>query len=179
MSSDAADNRIRAALEAGDLVALTLVWDHYADDLFALLLSVLGSWHDAEDVLQEVFMKIARRRQLVATARNLRSYLLGMARHEAINLINRRPRHDELTDAAAPWLEPTDSGVSAPEMAQKLAVALAALPEEQRTVVTLKVFREMTFQGIADALDIPPDTAASRYRYGLKKLRTLMRDERP
>jgi RNA polymerase sigma-70 factor (ECF subfamily) len=53
--------------------------------------------------------------------------------------------------------------------------ALGDLPPEQRAVIHLKLWEELTFEQIAEALDIPPNTAASRYRYGLDKLRERLR----
>ena len=58
---------------------------------------------------------------------------------------------------------------------EALAKALAELPSEQRAVVHLKLWERWTFEQIAAALEIPPNTAASRYRYGLDKLRDLLR----
>jgi len=52
---------------------------------------------------------------------------------------------------------------------------LGELPAEQRAVVHLKLWEEFTFETIATALDISPNTAASRYRYGLDKLRDRLR----
>jgi RNA polymerase sigma-70 factor (ECF subfamily) len=56
-----------------------------------------------------------------------------------------------------------------------LTNALAELPPEQRAVVHLKLWEHLTLDAIATLLDIPPNTAASRYRYGIDKLRTLLR----
>jgi len=56
-----------------------------------------------------------------------------------------------------------------------LAEALAELPEDQRAVVHLKLWDGLTFEQIAGALEIPLNTAASRYRYGLDKLRGRLR----
>jgi RNA polymerase sigma-70 factor (ECF subfamily) len=56
-----------------------------------------------------------------------------------------------------------------------LSAALGELPPDQRAVLHLKLWEEFTFERIAEALGIPPNTAASRYRYGIDKLRTLLR----
>jgi len=56
-----------------------------------------------------------------------------------------------------------------------LSVALGELPAEQRSVVHLKLWEGLTFEQIAEVLDVPPNTAASRYRYGLDKLRGRLR----
>jgi RNA polymerase sigma-70 factor (ECF subfamily) len=58
---------------------------------------------------------------------------------------------------------------------QELATALGELPEDQRAVVHLKLWEGLTFEEIASVLEIPPNTAASRYRYGLDKLRGRLR----
>ena len=64
---------------------------------------------------------------------------------------------------------------SAPSFREALASALGDLPPEQRAVVHLKLWEGMTFEAIAGLLGIPSNTAASRYRYALEKLRTLLR----
>jgi RNA polymerase sigma-70 factor (ECF subfamily) len=53
--------------------------------------------------------------------------------------------------------------------------ALRRLPEEQREVIVLRVWGQLSFQEIADALEAPPNTVASRYRYGLAKLRDILK----
>jgi RNA polymerase sigma-70 factor (ECF subfamily) len=53
-------------------------------------------------------------------------------------------------------------------------VGLRTLPPEQREVLHLKVYEQMTFAQIATALNIPPNTAASRYRYAMDKLRKAL-----
>jgi RNA polymerase sigma-70 factor (ECF subfamily) len=58
---------------------------------------------------------------------------------------------------------------------EELAAALRELPEKQRAVMHLKLWEGLTFGEIADALEISPNTAASRYRYGLDKLRERLR----
>jgi RNA polymerase sigma-70 factor (ECF subfamily) len=58
---------------------------------------------------------------------------------------------------------------------EKLAEALGELPPDQRAVVHLKLWENLTFEAIAETLEIPLNTAASRYRYGLDKLRERLR----
>ena len=66
-----------------------------------------------------------------------------------------------------------DGGVEAQEQSRLIQAAMSKLPEPYREVVTLKVWGELTFAEIAAALEIPANTAASRYRYGLAELRKL------
>ena len=76
----------------------------------------------------------------------------------------------ETAQVFAPASDPDEAAYRA-----ELANALAELPAEQRAVVHLKLWENLTFEQIADTLEIPPNTAASRYRYGLDKLRERLR----
>jgi RNA polymerase sigma-70 factor, ECF subfamily len=68
------------------------------------------------------------------------------------------------------WLE---SSSDSTETALALQSALRVLPEEQREVVVLRIWGQLTFDEIAGVVDISPNTAASRYRYGLMKLKEV------
>ena len=168
------DSQIQAMLEADDSSALELIWDRYADALFGYLVSLLRSRHDAEDVQQTVFVQIARSHQLVAKAGCLKSYLFSMARNAATNFTRQRKRNERLRAECDVWLLPAKDTDSPMLDRDEMAAALEALPEAQRTVVILKVYQDMTFCEIAEALGISENTAASRYRYGKEKLRKLM-----
>ena len=174
------ERRIRSGLLAGDPAALELIWNHHADALLTVLRGILFSRHDAEDALQEVFLRIARKYRAVAAARNLKGYLLRMARNAAIDQIHRLRRIQARDRAAqADWLVPETPRPGDPEQGARLAGFLQEVPEEQRTILLLKVYQDLTFQEIAHQLDISANTAASRFRYGLAKLRALLGKDRP
>jgi|GEM_PF-2835547 len=79
------DAAIRQALQADAEAALDLIWAAYGRLLFALVAGIIDSRHDAEEVQQELFMRIARQRHRLARADNLRAYLCTMARHAAVS----------------------------------------------------------------------------------------------
>jgi RNA polymerase sigma-70 factor, ECF subfamily len=174
------DTAIRQALQADAEHALDLIWDHHGALLFTLIAGIVGSHHDAEEVQQEVFIQIARQRGRVARANNLRAYLCAMARHAALSWLRSPQRREEPTDPHDFWLvaSPEESRTEGSETATAIARALAELPEEQRTVVVLKLYQGLTFQEIAGILQIPLNTAASRYRYALEKLRPALSEVR-
>jgi RNA polymerase sigma-70 factor, ECF subfamily len=172
LGDEAEDNPIRLALAADDPAAVELIWDRYACDLLAYLQAMLGSRTDAEEALQEVFVRVVRKRRHLAKARNLRAYLYQIARHEAATYARKRGRQP--TEAVS-WLVRGEGIANDQDLADDLARALAVLPQEQRSVIVLKVYRGQTFQEVSEALGISPNTAASRYRYGMEKLRTLLR----
>jgi RNA polymerase sigma-70 factor (ECF subfamily) len=87
--------------------------------------------------------------------------------------------HERLTKRRFPWRQPHFSPPLFPsdEESFRLAVetALQDLPQNQRAVLHLKVWENLTFAQIGEALEISPHTAASRYRYALDKLRAVLR----
>ena len=174
------DPRILAALARGDAIALDWIWDAYASRLLAFATALLCSRHDAEEILQNVFVKIARNGPRLAAARSLKAYLFTMTRNEAMTLARRRGRIEIAVDPAEFGLISADTPEPPPpEAAEAAARHLAALPEKQRTVIVLKIFEDLTFDQIAASLKISLNTAASRYRYGLEKLKRRMNGGTP
>jgi len=170
----AAENRIRAAIRGDDPVAVELMWDLYAGDLMALLQGLLGSMHDAEDTLQQVFVKLVVVRRKLARARSLKAYIFRVARNEAWDLIKQRKRQRLGPDVLGRWLSAkTDRDET---MTEQLADALMALPPEQRAIIVLKIHKNRTFKQIAELMGLSQNTAASRYRYGINRLRTLLQE---
>lgn len=136
---------------------------------------------ESRDLVQDAFVKVARNPSLLAPVRNERAFLLRLVRNAFIDLLRRRntrnhaPQIDlEPAEDAAPLFAATP----APDeqaFREALAAALLELPLEQREVVHLKLWEGLTFDAIGDLLGIPLNTAASRYRYGLDKLRHRLR----
>lgn len=177
MDNNTADTPIRAALARDDPAAVELIWDRYAGDLLAFLAARLCSRHDAEDVLQTLFVRIVRQRRVLARAHHLDAYLYRMARNEAATYLRGRQRKKRDAVDTESWLVPRETGDQAYDLAEQLQVALSQLPQPQREVMVLKLYREKTFGEIAELLGVSLNTAASRYRYGLEKLRSLLKDD--
>jgi RNA polymerase sigma-70 factor, ECF subfamily len=173
------ERQIKASFAADDSSALDLIWNEYASDLLGYLVTIHGSRHEAEDTLQDVFVTIATKRAHVAAARNFKAYLFRLARNAALNRIKRDGRRREKLHQAADWFEIVASDAGGDDRSGVLAAALAELPEKQRTVVVLKFFRDKTLSEIGAMLRISGNTAASRLRYGMEKLKCLLREESP
>lgn len=168
----ARDRRLAARIAGGDAAALEELYDAYAGAVYRQALSLLGSSTDAEDVVQEVFLKLVRRRG--GPIEEVKAYLLTAARHEACSSLRRRQR-DARADEAELSLAGSSSVASGtdPTVVQE---ALAALSVEQREVIVLKVYEQRTFEEIGRMLKASINTVASRYRYALKKLRQALGD---
>jgi RNA polymerase sigma-70 factor (ECF subfamily) len=154
------------------------LYDDHAPALFAFLLNLLRNEADTQDVMQELLAKLARRPALLKDVRDERGFLLRLAHNLAIDLMRRRGTRDKNYDQLAH--EPMPLFASSPNpdaqtFREKLAEALGELPSEQRAIVHLKLWENLTFEAIAETLNISPNTAASRYRYGLDKLRERLR----
>jgi RNA polymerase sigma-70 factor (ECF subfamily) len=132
---------------------------------------------DAQDLVQEAIVEAAQR-QDDGCPPPPPPLVFATIRRRAIDLARREDRRSarELAAAEPPpelWF---DAGPQDRELAQLVQGAMSKLPEIYREVITLKVWGRLTFAEIADALGIPANTAASRYRYGLEQLRKLTRE---
>ncbi len=154
------------------------LYDEHAQALFAFLLNLTRDEADTRDLLQELFVKLAREPKLLAGVREERAFLIRLAHNAAIDLMRRHGARERTREHfAAKILSPFAPANDPDEQVfrDELADALGELPAEQRTVVHLKLWGELTFEEIAATLEIPPNTAASRYRYGIDKLRDRLR----
>jgi RNA polymerase sigma-70 factor (ECF subfamily) len=177
LQDSSAEERIRGGLRRDEPEAVEWMWDRYAANLFAVLQALLGSRHDAEDVLQRVFVSIIKNRRRVAGAQSLDAYVYRMARNEAVSFL--RQRRSKTGPGADRWLTPTRTDERSEGLVRDVQTALARLPRDQREVIVLKLYQEKIFREVAQVIGISPNTAASRYRYGLEKLRGLLKDHTP
>ena len=157
---------------------LERLYDDHAQPLFAYLLNLTRNETDTRDLLQEIFIKLARQPDLLANARDERAFLIRLAHNAAIDLIRRRStrqkNYDQLAAEVVPFFE-TSADPDEQSFRNNLEEALLELPADQRAVVHLKLWEDLTFEQIGVVLEISPNTAASRYRYGLDKLRAALR----
>jgi RNA polymerase sigma-70 factor (ECF subfamily) len=153
-------------------------YDTHAGALYAFLLNLTRSESDTRDLLQEVFVKLAHSPDLLVDARDERGFLLRLAHNLAIDSFRRRDTRSRRQEAYAEACVEIFADTNHPDEAEfrgQLAAALGELPPEQRAVVHLKLWEGLTFEAIAETLEIPLNTAASRHRYGLDKLRARLR----
>jgi len=129
----------------------------------------LGLSHgEAEDVLQETFLALLQKPQL---PREPEHYCLRTFRNRALNY--RRSLWRRLTREleAKRWFDTSPDESPAERDATR---HLASLPQEQREVIVLKIWNRYTFEEIGGLLEISPNTAAGRYRYGLQKIKVQL-----
>lgn len=140
----------------------------FAPGLLLFARQWLRSSADAEDVVQEAFVRFWRRNHNIEN----RALLYATVRSIALDFVrrdSRRARREaDASSETAGSVEPQFEQLDDP---QPLATALERLPLDQREVLVMKIWDELTFAEIAAALGISQNTAASRYRYALGALR--------
>jgi RNA polymerase sigma-70 factor (ECF subfamily) len=174
--SDIPDATLLERFRSGDERALEILLSRYETPLFQFLVGMLRNHHQAEDVLQETFVRALERLDGVDPD-HLRGWLFTVAYHQA--MLNRRKRKSRpagpLEDSAAvPDREPSPARQAEREdEARRLRRLLERLPVAQREVIRQRVYEGKRFREIALDLDCPLNTALARMHEGLKRLRLL------
>ncbi|MBU4198680.1 MAG: RNA polymerase sigma factor [Verrucomicrobia bacterium] len=149
--------------------------DEYASRLLLFARQQSRNAADAEDLLQEAMVEVWNRVNhhelppLALVYTTIRRRAIDQARRED----RRRKREEASAGTDGLWF---DTGLMDNETCKLVETGMKALPEIYGEVVTLKIWGELTFDEIAGVLDIPANTAASRYRYGLEALRKNLKD---
>jgi RNA polymerase sigma-70 factor (ECF subfamily) len=125
---------------------------------------------ESEDVLQETFVALLK---LEKAPDNPEHYCVRAFRNRALNFKRGLWRRVARELESARWFEPAEVKNDLEEAAQR---ALSRLPMEQREVIVLKIWHEMTYDEIAGTLDLSPNTVAGRYRYGMEKLKGILKE---
>ena len=161
-------------LAEGRLSALDDLYDLAATDVYRLALWRTASREDAEDVVQDVFVKIAEKSRSLDSVRHPRRWLLTVAHRAAVDLCRRRARRRTESLDEIPFLVAPDSDPDRVVEARSLSHFIALLPKKQREVLALRHFADCTFSDIGRITGVPTFTAASRHRLAVAKLRKLL-----
>ena len=142
--------------------------------MYRYLVFKLGSAEDAEDVLQECFSRFARYDLRWRLVRNPQAFVFRVARNEANRFLKRKLGRWEgermIASGASRAFASAFAAPDEPDLAL-LLTRVEKLPGEQKEAIFLKVFDGLTFKEIASVCGVSANTAASRYRYGIEKLR--------
>src|SRR5947207_241105 len=150
--------------------------DEHASKFLLFARQKARSEADAQDLVQEAVVEAIQRqgeRELPAPA-----LVFATIHRRAIDLGRREDRRTERESVVIEGMTELwfDSTVETRERAKLIQHAMSKLPEIYSEVITLKIWGCLTFAEIAESLQIPPNTAASRYRYGLAELRKLTKE---
>ena len=174
--SQLADRLLGERFRAGDETALREMYDRYGGLVHSVGRSCLPSRHDAEDLTQATFVAAWRGRQTYDPDRGtLAGWLLGIARRQVVDRLRVLRREQGVTEAMLRQVGPAYSDELAPEQVIDRIVVLdelARLPGEQRRVVELAFFDDLTHVQIAGLTGLPLGTVKSHLRRGLTRLRS-------
>ncbi|MHC4713527.1 MAG: RNA polymerase sigma factor [Planctomycetota bacterium] len=163
-------------LQAGDESAFEEIYEHYCNPVRYYLRRLLDSRESAEDVGQEVWMKVLSGIRKLRQPCAFRAWLFRIARNEAFRLLRRRrdtSLDDESTDAMPS--EEADETFT-PEDGARLHAALGNLKTAHREVLVLRFLEEMSYEEIASVVGCPPGTVRSRIYYGKRALRAILEE---
>lgn len=162
--------------------------DRFSGQLFGLLYRLTGSRHDAEDLLQELFLRVVRTLEGYKHEGRFEAWLYRIAVNLVRDHLRRQGRHRTVPErAGGPRAggseslaghpsggSPPDGPLDVAEQADRLQKALQQLPAGEREVIMLRHFSDMSFSQIARVMDTPLGTALARAHRGLARLRRIM-----
>lgn len=157
---------------------LEKLYQDHAPALFRFLIRLTGDEAEVKDILQEIFVRLAKSPGMLKDVESPGAYLFRMSHRLAIDRMRReqtRRHYNEQAGLEDDFAAPAAVDPDAAWRRKLIGDSLAALPPEQKVVVLLKIWEGLTFVQIAEVLGVPAGTAASRYRYALDKLRGALR----
>ncbi len=176
MRGDHTDVRLHERLISGDDDALAEVYDAWSTLVYSIAMRITGDHGGAEDVTQDVFVRLWERPEAYDPGRGaLRTWLCVTTRGRALDWIRRsQTRNRYQTAAATVAAGDSQPGVDETVMwhaeAKAVRDAVQALPGPQRDAVMLAFYHDRTYREVARELQIPEGTAKSRLRNGLASL---------
>jgi RNA polymerase sigma-70 factor, ECF subfamily len=179
MMSDIADAYLVEQLQNGDLEALGVLYDRYKNLVFRTTMAITGDPDAANDLLQDVFLRLYRYIDNVDISRPLEPWLYRIAANLSYTWVKQNNRWSRQFEDFFDWLAGTNGNVPQ-ETAEKedewhhLRQALLSLPIQQRTVVVLYYLNDLSLQDISEIMEIPVGTVKSRLHYGRIALRRSM-----
>lgn len=171
-------------IKAKDDKALAELYDLYNRLLFGMIISVVKKREEAEDVLQEVFVKIWEKAHSFNEDRgNVYSWIVTLTRNKAIDRIRSKgykTQQKASQDVDAPEFtlegdkyDPLETTIFS-DRAELVRKALGEIPESQSEVLEIAYYRGMTQSEISDHLEIPLGTVKTRMRQGMIKLKDIL-----
>ncbi len=173
------DKRLIWELKRGDREALRQIYMEYKDSLLTIAASLLHDTCAAEDVLHDVFVSFAGGIGALQLRGSLRNYLIASVVNRVRDKYRKRKRHRVGLDEAGQITSDSDDPERSATFSEEsglLTDALGRLPLEQRETIILHLKGGMKFKEIARMQCIPISTVQGRYRYGLGKLRTILKE---
>jgi len=175
------DKRLIWKLRRGRIDALQQLYDKYKGDLLKVAIILTGDVCQAEDVVQDVFLKLVQSHDRISIRGNVRNYLITCLVNRTRSLrrgsgYGRETLLETPVTQMCPSPRPEQWAVLNEQM-QELSEAMRQLPAEQREVVALRFEAGLGFRQIAHLQQVSINTVQGRCRYGVEKLRSMLTRE--
>jgi RNA polymerase sigma-70 factor, ECF subfamily len=174
------DELLKWRFRRGSREALARIYEKYVHLLLSIAMGLLNDPHEAEDVVQDVFVTFARDATGFGLHGSLKAYLATCVVNRVRDRVRServRRRYTDDYDGTALEAEGPERSLLYSERCERLSRALAELPYEQREVIVLKVKDGLKLREIARLQGVSISTVHGRYRYGMDRLRTLLNGE--
>jgi RNA polymerase sigma-70 factor, ECF subfamily len=165
-----------ARVAGGDAVALRELYERYGRLIYSFAYRLTNDATLSEECVQDVFVALWRRAaDFDPTRAKLTTWLFVVARNRAIELGRQKARRPELRDDLEPDGSSPDPAdlIAVADESQRVAEAMAELPEDQLAVLRLSYFDGLSHSEIAEVIGIPLGTVKGRMRLALERLRSL------
>ena len=165
-------------MENDDSRAFAVLYDRHSRSAYSLAYRMMGEKQSAEDLVQEVFLRVWRSTASYRAERgSVRTWILSIVHHRGVDQLrssSSRRRTQDKVEASAQTSQPSEAFSETWRNSQRDEVrrALETLPPEQLRVLELAYFSGYTHVEIADLLDLPLGTVKGRMRLGLKKIKS-------
>lgn len=175
-----ADEELMRRYRGGDAEAFRTLYERYRAPLLHFIRRTAIDSSDVEEIVQETWMAVIRGRERYVPQARFVTYLFSIGRRRSVDGWRRRGRQPELEDSDAidliPAPQPTqpESIIGEEALAAALATAIQALPLLQRETLLLRADTDLSVDEIAQVTGTTRETAKSRLRYGLRRLRAAL-----
>jgi RNA polymerase sigma-70 factor (family 1) len=162
----------------GNEQAFTEIYHQYWKLLFSVAANKLNNLADAEEVVQEVFADLWKRRSAINIRQSLKSYLAAAVKFQVYNLMNKRYRqrhHEQLMQQTIDTTSSVEEQYDLKELQEQLQQTAARLPERCKLIYELSREAGFSNREIAQSLDISEKTVENQMTRALKVLRTSLK----
>jgi RNA polymerase sigma-70 factor (ECF subfamily) len=171
------DSEVVQQIRSGDNGAFDELMRRYKRPVVNFVYRMLGSAEDADDLAQEVFVRVYQNLDTYRPERKFSTWLFALARNAAIDRLRWQTRHPTEPIVSAPQLATpagTADDVSAREIGEQIAVAVAKLPEDQRTALVLAEYQGLSYAEIAGVMHCSEKSVESRLYRAKQTLRSSL-----
>jgi RNA polymerase sigma-70 factor (ECF subfamily) len=171
------DSEIVRRIQSGDAAAFDELMRRYKRPVLNFVFRMLGNAHDADDVAQDVFVRVYRNLDTYRPGTKFSTWLFALARNAAIDRIRWRSRHRaESIESVAEVVAPSGTAeeVSAREIGDQIAAAVAKLSEDQKTTIILSEYHGLSYAEIAGVMRCSEKSVESRLYRARQTLRAAL-----